>query len=105
MRHRSKPALQNAVTLVNTPIHTPKPPCCGTNAILSRTAPIPSIIREYFIMLMKMRRPPWKVLSVRPSEAFATVRNPSFLPAATLKNVIIVTNPNPPIWIRSIITA
>ena len=55
-------------------------------------------------MLMKMRRPPWKVLSVSPSEAFARVRNPSFLPAATLKNVIIVTNPSPPIWISSIIT-
>ena len=56
-------------------------------------------------MLMKMRRPPWKVLSVSPSDTFARVRKPSFFPAATLKNVIIVTNPRPPTWISSAMTA
>ena len=53
---------------------------------------------------MKIFLPFWKLLSVKSSDAVFSIRYPSFLPIATLKNVIIVTNPRPPTCISSAIT-
>ena len=85
-------------------IKIPSAPYFGTKVVHNNTAPQNSMVMEISTTAFTRWVTSKKVVEFRDSWASCIFRSPNFLPIATLKKVVKVIRPSPPIWISSKMT-